>query len=499
MSFTEPKELPRLDSSSPRRAMWAVFLCALLARLAMCWWGAGRVPPTADGSFYHVVAQRIAAGQGYTWLWPDGAVTYAAHYPVGYPAMVGVAYRALGVQPAWAMVENALLGALGTAAACHLAWHLMRQVRGGQGVTRSVVWAWRIVAVLLIGSPTLLLYTPALMTESCVGAVMSAATLLVFWSKERGNSRGLWLLAAAGALLAWACLLRPQSVLMAPVLGLLSAVALRRRLVHGLLLTALTVGLVTPWTLRNCERLERCVFVSANGGWNLLIGTFAEGHGGWVAVDGERVPVECREVFSEAGKDACFAEAGRRRIAAAPRDWVRLIPHKLRNTLDFAAAGTEHLAASGAVSSELKPRLQSMEYLWQRGLLALGLLGAWAGWTRLSPAWSAPTRIFRNVLLAASACTIPSSWSWIAWCALALLVLLDSSLRTHVASGACLGVLASTLLIHSVFFGAGRYSIPLWYAMAPLVGVGLVSIIEVVARPRRMGAEVEQWKKPGVT
>src|SRR6187402_3846313 len=96
--------------------MWAVFLCALLARLAMCWWGAGRVPPTADGSFYHVVAQRIAAGQGYTWLWPDGAVTYAAHYPVGYPAMVGAIYAVVGPIPGAAMSLNAALGALAAVA-----------------------------------------------------------------------------------------------------------------------------------------------------------------------------------------------------------------------------------------------------------------------------------------------------------------------------------------------------------------------------------------------
>ena len=52
-------------------------------------------PRSEDGHYYDVLARRLAAGQGYTWLWPDGAVTYAAHYPVGYPAMLALGVRAL--------------------------------------------------------------------------------------------------------------------------------------------------------------------------------------------------------------------------------------------------------------------------------------------------------------------------------------------------------------------------------------------------------------------
>jgi hypothetical protein len=268
---------------------------------------------------------------------------------------------------------------------------------------------------------------------------------------------------------------------MAPVLGLFSATSLRNRVVHAILLTVVTVGLLTPWTLRNCERLDRCVFVSANGGWNLLIGTFPEGRGGWVAVDGPRVPPPCREVFSEAGKDACFAEAGKRRIRAAPARWLRLIPDKLRMTFDYAAAGTEHLTAAGSISDKVKPQLQGVEYLWQRLFLLLGLLGAWRG---RRPARSSAARSLRTAVAVVGACTLVTSWSWLAWCAVAVLLGLDSTLRRHVASGACLGAVVSTLVVHSIFFGAGRYAIPLWYAVGPLVGAGLLLIIEVVTQSR---------------
>src|SRR5690606_11920426 len=78
----------------------AVFVALFAAAVRGAWvaWAAGRFPPAEDGHFYHVVAQRIAAGDGYTWLWPDGAVTYAAHYPIGYPALAGALYSVFGAR-----------------------------------------------------------------------------------------------------------------------------------------------------------------------------------------------------------------------------------------------------------------------------------------------------------------------------------------------------------------------------------------------------------------
>ena len=79
------------------------------ARLALAWslYGSVCFPPADDGAFYHTVATRIASGLGYTWLWPDGAVTYAAHYPVGYPAIIGAGYALFGSRVGVAMAMNA--------------------------------------------------------------------------------------------------------------------------------------------------------------------------------------------------------------------------------------------------------------------------------------------------------------------------------------------------------------------------------------------------------
>ena len=85
--------------SSARRDPSIVAGVALVARLAVVAWAGGRFPASGDGFYYDVLARRLAHGDGYTWLWPDGAVTNVAHYPVGYPAILAAAVRGLRRAP----------------------------------------------------------------------------------------------------------------------------------------------------------------------------------------------------------------------------------------------------------------------------------------------------------------------------------------------------------------------------------------------------------------
>ena len=140
-------------------ATW-LFGLALVLRLVMAAYAAERFPPADDGGFYHTVATRIAAGSGYTWAWPDGAVTFAAHYPVGYPGLLGAAYAIFGASPAVAMGVNALLGALLVLGAYEL----------------TALWAparARWVALALALHPTLVAYTAALMTEAIAASLLA--------------------------------------------------------------------------------------------------------------------------------------------------------------------------------------------------------------------------------------------------------------------------------------------------------------------------------------
>ncbi len=301
---------------------------ALAVRLAVVGWAGATIPPTADGSYYHVVATRIAEGHGYTWLWPDGAVTYAAHYPVGYPALVAIAYAIFGAAPAVAMVINALIGAAGAWAVHDLL------ARGG---SHRLALAGGLAFAL---HPALVPYTAALMTEGVAAALLVVATALA--GRARGGKRG-WLV-ACGVVMGIATLVRPQTILIAPFLGWFagfpaatagsSAVPLASRLRHAAAVLALALAVCAPWTVRNCLRMDRCALVSVNGGWNLAIGTQTT-EGAWREME---VPAACKEVFAEAAKDACFGDAALAVIARDPVGWLARVPKKLRVTFDYFGA-----------------------------------------------------------------------------------------------------------------------------------------------------------------
>src|SRR5690606_23496682 len=122
--------------------------------------------------FYHVVAQRIAEGAGYTWVWPDGVVTFAAHYPVGYAGLLGGVYALAGSSPVAAMFVNAALGATAVVMTHRLA------LRGA-----GRVGGW-VAGGLVAFSPTLVGYTLALMTEGAVATGWIGALWLAVRAAE---------------------------------------------------------------------------------------------------------------------------------------------------------------------------------------------------------------------------------------------------------------------------------------------------------------------------
>lgn len=452
---------------------------ALLLRLGLVLLSWDRVPPTADGKFYHVVAQRIADGDGYTWLWPDGAVTYAAHYPVGYPALMSFPYAIFGAVPGAVMVLNALLGALLVWLSHGLCLDVLKASPNSSFAREGAGLACAGLAI----SPTLVGYTPALMTEGAVAAFLVLSAWLAARARSfvgAGRARVLLRVALVLALGA-AVLLRPQSILFAPVLGFLSFDGKPLRRVLVALLTSLgCLAFSLPWTLRNCDKMERCVFVSANGGWNLLIGTFPEGQGAWVALEGQRVPVECRDVFQEAAKDKCFSEAGMRRILDDPIGWLSLVPKKMRATLDHTAAAADHLVESGALPEERKWWLSYPEFAFQRAEFLLALLGAWVWVRRNQGDKSRLGALFLLALGVVGFVGLGAAWGWLA----CLLLFAGVPRKLDVVGiGAGIFAVAATIAVHGAFFGAGRYALPLIPLVAPLAAIGIVEVL------RRSGYE----------
>ena len=487
-----------------RRDAAVVFSVALAARLAVVAWAAERFPPAVDGEYYHRIAERIAAGLGYTWRWPDGVVTYAAHYPVGYPGAVGAIYAVLGARPAGAMALNAALGAIAALAVHRLA------VRAGSR------WAAALGGGLVAIHPGLVAYTPALMTEGVTASLLACAAWAAAWARDRRAVRpSLAPLAALGAVVGVATLVRPQSLLLAPALAWIAASGhgrldaaprLRARAAAVAIVTIFALAVCAPWTARNCARMHRCALVSVNGGWNLLIGADPASTGAWAPV---QVPAACREVFDEAGKDACFEREARRFIAGHPAEWLALVPRKLAATFDYCGAAGSYLRASNpaAFSEERKLALGVIETVFERVVLLLAL--AWAagaaraaGASANAPAGAPPAAaslgrrarsLARIVLFAAGALSALSVHAWPGYIALLGLGALQGRalLEGPVLPSVALALVAATALTHATFFGAGRYGLVVFPLLTGLAALG-------AARPRRpAGAPPPSPAPPG--
>ncbi|WP_433928012.1 hypothetical protein AB3662_32785 [Sorangium cellulosum] len=473
-------------AAARRRDAAAIFALALAARVAVVVWAAGRFPPTADGTYYHRIAERIAAGLGYTWLWPDGVVTYAAHYPVGYPGAIGALYALLGAHAAVAMLLNAVLGALAALAVHRLA---------SRAAPRSRVVP-ALAGALVAVHPGLVAYAPALMTEGVTGSLVACAAWASAWARDRRPALAPF--AVIGLLVGAATLVRPQALLLAPVFaglalsgtapggtpraaGSLAARAAQRA--APVLLTVIVALLVcAPWTARNCARMNQCALVSVNGGWNLLIGADPASTGAWAPI---QVPDACREVFDEAGKDACFGREARRYIAEHPGAWLGLVPRKLAATFDYCGAAGWYLHDSNpaAFNEADKIALGAVETVFERAVLLLALAWAARGPARAPGALHGRARgpspaqralgLARLALLALGIVAALHVHAWVGYMALLGLALLHGRalLRGPVLAGAAIAVLAATAATHAVFFGAGRYALvafPLLTGLAAL-------------------------------
>jgi len=434
---------------------------ALVVRLAFVAAAHARFPAVEDGHYYDVLAHRLASGVGYTWLWPDGAVTYAAHYPVGYPALLAFFYFVLGASPTVAMTLHALLGAASAYGGHRLV--------DGEGVAR---WRPFAAGIAIAVHPALVPYTAAFMTEGVTASLLVVAGALAN-AARKAQRPSPWIV-SAGIAMGAATLVRPQSLVLAPILGALAAPACagaRSRLARAVAVAGVALACIAPWTARNCVRMHTCALVSVNGGWNLLIGA-QTGRGAWEPV---RVPPECATVWDEAAKDACFGRAARRRIASRPADWLALVPAKLAATFDYFGAAPWYLHASnpGVFGEGAKRTLGAAETVFCRLLLLAGLVTCGR-----APGGRPLARKIVALVGAAAALTVHG---WIGYAAIAAYVAIAgrrAAAAAPLALPAAAAVIAATAAVHSVFFGAGRYG---------LIVVPFVTMVAFLGDGRKAG------------
>lgn len=469
-SFRDAESATRVRSparAAPRRDALIVAGVALVVRLAIVAWASRAIPPTADGAYYHKLAVRIAEGHGYTWLWPDGVVTYAAHYPVGYPALVALGYVVFGAKPVVAMSVNALAGTAASVAV----WSLVFRT----APPRLALAAGIAVAL----HPALLPYTAAVMTEGMTASLLVIAAAVAARAREMAGRRRSWWVVLAGVAMGAATLVRPQSLALAPVLGWLALAppaTLRRKAAGAVVVTVVALGMCAPWTARNCARMESCALVSVNGGWNLTIGTQTE-NGSWQEIV---VPDRCKTVFQEAAKDACFGREALRAIVARPGQWLARAPAKLRATFDYfgAAPWYLHSANSDAFPYGAKVFLGAVETLASRLLLAAALVTVFRMREAGAGVKGPRDHLRRGLcLVGLLGCVLVAGTMGYLALALSIASLGWSGIhRAPLLVPFSAAVVLTTAVTHAVFFGAGRYG---------LVVVPFVTALAFVRRPLR--------------
>lgn len=402
--------------SEARPTTVLLFALALVLRAIVARWLAPQ--PAWDGVLYERAARAIARGMGYVtfmFVQRSSDTVATAFYPVGYPAFVGGLYRVFGEHLAVLHAGGVAVSALSVAFAHRVA----HRVRPGIPATLAALFA-----ALLPGS---ILFAPSAMTEPLFALQLAVALWAL--TRQRDGATLPWLI-AAGLALATATYVRPQALLVAPVLAALARPrtdGLRPRILAAVIVSLATIAPVLPWTARNCARIDGCAFVSTNGGSNLAIGAVPRANGRYFALNADD---GCRGVVGETARDKCWRAVAVTAIRRDPARWLALALVKLDHTLSYEAFPVGYLREARAVSMD-----DQRETAWRRAV----------------------TRPWRVFLL------------------LALLALVPWKGRSPLAPPA-LAALAATLTVlatHLIFFGGDRYHLAIVPWLVPLVAASL--------------------------
>lgn len=293
----------------------------LLAALALRVVWALLVPihPVSDPSIYDMLAQRIAAGQGYSW--PDGA--YTAYWPVGTSALYALIYVVFGRNLLLVALVNAVLGTLLVAATYALA---------RTGFSRCVALLAAALAALW---PTWIALTSILSSELPTNLffVSGLALALSRWGAP-------WLrVALSTVLLVGSTYCRANMlpfILFIPLLVAIRDRSARQFLWQAALAAGVAAMLIAPWAIRNQQRLGATAPISTNLGVNLWIGNNPQADGGFMApppLPGGTLPK------GEVAQDRAYQAAAKDYIYRHPLRYAQLSARRLVIALDRETFG----------------------------------------------------------------------------------------------------------------------------------------------------------------
>lgn len=320
MSLANPKESkvylpppPSAPAASQKVALLALIGIMVLGAVLRWWWiSTVDTQPVTDFSWYFKRAAEIASGMGYQ---VDGKPT--AYWPVGYPGFLSVFLAIFGHDVSVGKALNFLL----TWLAIPLTFLIT------QRLFRSYLTA--VIAAFIIAiHPSLLAYSGILASDPLSSFLVLLGSLILLYARDHK-----WKLITAGLIFGVAVLVRPQSLLIPFIV-----IAANWRFddskfntFNPLRASAFVLGamllVLTPWLIRNAVVFHQFVFVSTNGGDNLLIGHNKKATGRYMNPDkcGLFRPAD----MDEPARDKAASRAALGFIKQHPRDSIRLAGPKL--------------------------------------------------------------------------------------------------------------------------------------------------------------------------
>ncbi len=228
-----------------------------------------------DPVLYLILGDHVAAGDGFTYGFEADQGT-SAYYPPGYPvALGGVAWLVRLVASDAAIFDVAIwFNVVLSVATIGLVFVLARRVAGDRaGLAAAAIWAlW----------PNLVFHSGIVLTETLFLFLLVALLIVLLGDAAAAAAPGRARLVVVGVLFGLTLLVRPVSVVMAPVLLVLwwgrgARAALGRLALVG----GVTLAVLVPWSVRSTLAMDAPVLMSLNFGDNLCLGHNPGASGGF--------------------------------------------------------------------------------------------------------------------------------------------------------------------------------------------------------------------------
>ena len=309
------------------------FIFALIIRIG--WVCLVDTQPVSDFRWYYERGIDFAAGRGYsvgpTAYWPanlppaslitsdqypiNGRPT--AYWPVGYPAFLGLLFVVSGPSLFVAKIANVVLGLGGL----FLAYNIARKLFDSE-------LAGRVTLLILSFYPNHIAYSSLLASEILSLFLLLLGILLLIVLHHR-----LWLAVGAGAVFGLACLVKPQAIFLPALFAVAYLLpnkgwkALAENLIP-LVVVYVSIGItILPWQIRNYRVFNDFVFISNNGGINLLVGNNPYATGAYIF--SKKITSMLGDVQDEHKRDIQARALAVDYIIHHPLEAMELLPKKL--------------------------------------------------------------------------------------------------------------------------------------------------------------------------